>query len=79
MLNKQQILTAMSLDAAGVTAALQANGFTGDKVLSAAFHGLTKNGSFVYHCTYPDQDTGQPELCVVYVLYQQTMGLVADY
>lgn len=79
MLNKQQVITAMSLDADAVTAALRNNDYPDESVLTAEFAGLTRNGSFTYTCTYRDEDLGTEEDCIVYVTYTKQMQLVADY
>lgn len=79
MLNKQQIIAAMSLDVAGVTAALRNNDCVDESVLTAEFAGMTRNGSFTYTCTYFDEDLGTEEDCIVYVTYTKQMKLVADY
>ena len=79
LLKKEHINSAMSLDAAGVTFALHNNDFPDDSVKTAQFSGMTTNGSFVYHCTYFDTDTGTDEDCMVYVYYTKLFKLVADY
>jgi hypothetical protein len=79
MLNKQQIISAMSLDADGITAALRNNDYQDESVLTAEFTGMTRNGSFTYTCTYNDQDLGTEEDCIVYVTYTKQMRMVADY
>lgn len=79
MLNKQQIIAAMSLDADGITEALDNNDYVDDSVLTAEFTGWTRYGSFTYTCTYFDEDLGTEEECIVYVTYTKQMQLVADY
>ena len=78
LLQKTHINAAMSLDAAGVTFALKNNDLD-DTVKTASFAGMTQNGSFVYDCTYADDDTGKDEDCRVYIYYTKTFKLVADY
>ena len=79
LLQKTHINAAMSLDAAGVTFALHNNDYPDDSVKTASYAGMTANGSFVYHCTYFDEDTGKDEDCMVYVHYTYIGILVADY
>ena len=78
LLHPVHINAAMSLDATGVTFALKNNDMD-DTVKTASFAGMTTNGSFVYHCTYFDTDTGEDEDCIVYVYYTKMFKLVADY
>ena len=54
LLQPVHINAAMSLDAAGVTFALQNNDLLEDSVKTASFAGMTTHGSFVYNCTYFD-------------------------
>ena len=79
LLQQTHINAAMSLDAAGVTFALHNNDYPDDSVKTAAYAGMTANGSFVYHCTYFDSDTDKDEDCMVYVHYNNLCKLVADY
>jgi hypothetical protein len=79
LLQTTHINAAMSLDAAGVTFALHNNDYPEDSVKTAVYAGMTANGSFVYHCTYFDTDTGKDEDCIVYVHYTNLYKLVADY
>lgn len=79
LLQQTHINAAMSLDAAGVTFALHNNDYPDDSVKTASFAGMTANGSFVYNCTYADDDTGKDEDCRVYVYYTKLFKLVADY
>lgn len=78
LLKKEHINSAMNLDAAGVTFALKNNDLD-DTVKTASYKGMTANGSFVYDCTYFDEDTGKDEDCFVYVHYTNLFKLVADY
>jgi hypothetical protein len=79
LLQETHINAAMKLDAAGVTFALHNNDYPEDSVKTASYAGMTANGSFVYHCTYFDTDTGKDENCIVYVHYTNLYKLVADY
>jgi hypothetical protein len=79
MLTKQQIISAMSLDADGITAALRNNDYQDESVLTAVFTGMSSSGSFVYECTYNDTDLGTEEACTVYVRFNGVMKMVADY
>lgn len=83
LLKMEHINSAMSLDAAGVNFALRNNGYHDDTVLTAVFHGMSQTGSFVYHCTYHDNDDGSHDGtdadCIVYVKYNKLFRLVADY
>lgn len=78
LLHPVHINAAMSLDAAGVTFALRNNDYD-DSVKTASCEGMTTTGSFVYHCTYFDIDSGKDEDCTVYVHYTNLFKLVADY
>ena len=78
LLQIPHIHAAMNLDAAGVTFALKNNDLD-DTVKTASYAGMTQGGSFVYHCTYFDTDTGGDEDCIVYVHYNNLCKLVADY
>ena len=78
LLQQTHINAAMNLDAAGVTFALRNNDMD-DTVKTASYAGMSPGGSFVYHCTYADDDTGVDEDCIVYVHYNNLCKLVADY
>lgn len=79
LLKKEHINSAMSLDVAGVTRALNNNGYPEASVKTAVFAGMSETGTFVYHCTYFDTDTQKDEDCSVYVNYTNLYKLVADY
>ena len=78
LLQPVHINAAMSLDAAGVTFALKNNDMD-DTVKTASYVGMTANGSFVYHCTFFNDDTCVDEDCSVFVYYTNLCKLVADY
>lgn len=79
MLTKDQIISAMSLDANEVTAALRNNDYQDESVLTAVFKGMNSNGSFVYECTYNDSYGNTEQVCTVYVRFNRVMKMVADY
>lgn len=79
LLQHTHINAAMKLDAAGVTFALRNNDYQNEIVKTATFVGMTEGGSFVYDCTYFDDDTNKDEDCRVYVYYTRLFKLVADY
>ena len=79
LLQQTHINAAMSLDAAGVTFALHNNDYPEDSVKTATYAGMTENGSFVYHCTFFNDDTCVDEDCSVFVYYTNLCKLVADY
>ena len=79
LLQQTHISAAMSLDAAGVTFALHNNDYPEDSVKTATYMGMTANGSFVYDCTYYDENFNHDEDCIVYVHYNALCKLVADY
>jgi hypothetical protein len=79
MLTKDQIISAMSLDADGVTAALRNNDYQDESVLTAVFKGMNDNGSFVYECTYNDTYDATEQACMVYIHFNERMQMVAEY
>lgn len=79
LLKLEHIVSATKLAPVTVEFALARNGYTDDRIKTAAFVGMTTNGSFVYQCTYDDKLEGSVQDCRVYVSYDNFGKLVADY
>lgn len=79
LLQQTHINAAMNLSAMGVSFALRNNNYKDDSVNTATYVGMTANGSFVYACTYFDEDLDEDADCIVYVYYNNLCKLIADY
>ena len=79
-LTKAMIERAINLSTRELERALADNSYEGDKVTTAEFKHINSiTGSFVYHITYPDTDTGTQKKSGLYVKYNNLGQLVADY
>lgn len=79
MLNKSQILNAMSLDMSGVHAAMVAGGYTDHDYISTEFAGLGESTSeFVYTITYRGA-SGVVETGLVWIKYNKDKVLEGEY
>ena len=76
---KAMVERAMNLGTADLQNAFANNGYEGDKVTTATFDSLGVDYTFIYHITYPDEETGSQEYAIVYVHYNNLAQLVADY
>jgi len=75
LLNKNHIDAVTSMDAT----ALIRNGYPEDSVQTAVFKGMTPGGSFVYVCTSYNPHNDRIEDFNVYVKYDLSFNLIADY
>lgn len=80
LLPAAQVTSLATMSANDISAALDRNGYTGDKVLTAVFVGVNSmTCSFIYDCTYNDDETGKVEDCRVYAHMTKLQYIVADY
>lgn len=79
LLKLEHIVSATTLAPVTVEFALARSGYTEDRIKTAVFAGMTTNGSFVYDCVYDDKLAGMLQDCRVYVSYDNSGKLVADY
>ena len=74
-----RVATAMHMNAALITIALQQSGYPEDSVTSAIFKGMLVNGIFVYDCAFYNNIEGRHEQCNVYIRFAHDGKIVADY
>ena len=75
-----RVATAMHMNAALITIALQQSGYPEDSVTSATFKGFDyERSTFVYDCTFYNNIEGRHEQCNVYIRFAHDGKIVADY